>query len=101
MIAAIAGPGADTGPGLLQDAATMLLAVAIDASPGRGDATASTTGVAVPMLLTAMLFLVEMLLQLHVAQSPVHHSDEVLMYLLVVVLQYRPQRRCYRQLTPT
>jgi len=71
--AAITGPGADTGPGLLQDAATILLSVAIDASPGRGNAAA---GIAVPMLLTeSMLLFVEMLLQLHIAQSPVHQSD--------------------------
>jgi len=58
---AITGPSADTGPGLLQDAAAMLLSIAIDASSRRGDAAA---GVAVPMLLMteSMLFFVEMLL---------------------------------------
>jgi len=71
--AAITGPGADTGLGLLQDAATMLLSIAIDASPGRGNAAA---GIAVPMLLTeSMLLFVKMLLQLHIAQSPIHQPD--------------------------
>lgn len=67
---AIAGPGADAGSGLLQDAAAMLLAAAIDAPSGRRDA-----GAAVAMSMTVPLFFVEMLLQLHIAQPPVHYPN--------------------------
>ena len=62
--ASIARPGADAGSGLLQDAATVLLAAAINAPSGRGDA-AATTAVTVPVMLP--LLLIELLLQLHVA----------------------------------
>jgi len=65
----------------------MLLAVAIDAPSGRGD----TAAVTVPMMLP--LLLVELLLQLHVAQPSIHQSDQVLMHPLVFI-------RCRRQLTP-
>lgn len=67
---AVARPGAYAGSGLLQDAAAMLLAAWIDAPSGRGDAAA-----AVAVSMTVPLFLVELLLQLHIAQPPVHHSD--------------------------
>lgn len=82
------------GPGLLQDAAAMLRTVAIDASPG-GDAAAAAAAAtaaaaAVPMLLVVP-FLVEMLLQLHVAQTPVHYPDQVLMHPLIILLHRRRQ----------
>lgn len=81
-----------TRPGLPQDAATMLWTTTIDASLGR-DATAGATAttaaaVAVSMLLV-MPFLVEMLLQLHVAQTPIHHPDQVLMHPHLIVLLHR------------
>lgn len=78
--------GAVAGPGLLQDAATVL--VAIDAPPGRaGAAGAATAAAAAPV----MPFLVEVLLQLHVAQPPVHHPDQILVHPLIVLLHYRRQ----------
>lgn len=92
--ASVAGPGADAGSGLLQDAATMVLAVAIDAPSGRGDTAATTAAaatVAVPM--TLPLLLVELrLLQLHVAQPSVHHLDQVLMHPLVFLRHRRRQK---------
>lgn len=71
--ASVDGPGADAGSGLLQDTATMLLAGAIDAPSGRGDTAATTAAIAVPMMLP--LLLEELLLQLHIAQSSIHHPD--------------------------
>lgn len=66
----VAGSGTDAGSGLLQDATAMLLAAAIDAPSGRRD-----TAAAVAVSMTVPLFFVEMLLQLHVAQSPIHQPD--------------------------
>lgn len=86
---AIAGSRAYAGSGLLQDTATMLLTGRIDAPSGRRDIAAAAAAVAMMSLL-----LVEMLLQLHVAQPPVHHLDQVLMHSLIVVRHRRWRCRC-------
>lgn len=92
LVYAIVGLGADARSRLLENTATVLLAIAIYASPGRGSATAAAavtdaTAIAVPVLLVMTKpFLVEMLLQLHVAQPPIHHFDQILMYSLIVLL---------------